>query len=277
VKRPVDRLPVAPGGFRNRAPQGITGVPARTKRARVPEADPVDDLPLSWPPGYPPHRPISASEAQSLDRRATQEFGIPSGVLMEHASLAIAALAAHLSAPRGGRPVLVLAGPGNNGGDGYGAARFLRSWGHDVEVLRAAAAPPREGDAAVQLRLAAAQGPVESVWEAPERVAAALERGPGVVVDALFGVGLARPLEGRFLAWVEALNAAPPDVLRLSVDVPSGMDADTGAELPVCVRAHVTATMAAPKPGLRARRDLAGHVVEVDIGLPAALHAPHRT
>lgn len=230
------------------------------------------DLPPSWPVGYPLHRPLSTEESRALDRRAESEFGIPSLVLMEHASCGVAALAAHLAGAQG--RILVLCGPGNNGGDGYGAARFLRSWDLPVEVLRAAPREPRGGDAGAEYRLAAGALPIGEAWSRPEIVGETLERGPAVVVDALFGVGLTRPLEEPFLGWIRALNEAP--VLRLAVDVPSGMESDSGRPLPACVQAHATATMAAPKHGLRSNAAAAGVVVEVDIGLPRALHEPFR-
>ena len=226
------------------------------------------NLPSTWPPGYPRHRAVTAQEAASIDKRATSQHGIPSLVLMEHASRGLARVALEMSGPEDS--FVCVCGPGNNGGDGYGAARFLRSWGRQVDVVRAAPAEPSSGDALREFQLAAAGGPIWDAWRHPDRVQRALERHPGVVLDALFGVGLTRELAGPFLHWVRALNAA--DVLRLAVDVPSGMDSDTGAGLPECVQAHVTATMAAPKRGLLANPQAAGHVVEIDIGLPAELH-----
>lgn len=228
------------------------------------------DLAPTWPPAYPRHHPISTKDARALDQRAEREFGIPSLILMEHASCGVAALAARLAPADGG--ILVLCGPGNNGGDGYGAARFLASWGRRVEVLRAAPREPSGGDAGAEFALCNRALPVGDAWTRPAAVAEALERGPAVVVDALFGVGLARPLGAPFLGWIEAVNRAR--TLRLAVDVPSGMESDTGEALPTSVRAHVTATMAAPKAGLLARPEAVGTLVEIDIGLPDALHAP---
>jgi NAD(P)H-hydrate epimerase len=223
------------------------------------------DLPPTWPPPYPRHRPICAKEARILDNSATSAFGIPSLLLMEHASRGIAEIAARL-APGG--EIVVCCGPGNNGGDGYGAARFLRAWGRDVRVLQMSRALPSSPDAVYEVELAKAMGPVEALFNAPERLGDVLARGPALVIDALFGVGLSRPLGTPFLGWIDALNASGLPVL--SVDIPSGMHTDSGASLPRCVQATVTASMAAPKqgfgpgmPGVAA----AGHVIEVDIGL----------
>ena len=220
---------------------------------------------------YPPHRPISRQEARSLDRAATDEFSIPSFVLMEHASRGVAGVAASLVTPAD--DVLVLCGPGNNGGDGYGAARFLRSWGFRVRIARLSAEPPPPSDAGREYALALADGvPVEDAAAAPDRVQAALATGPALVIDAIFGTGTLRELRDPWLGWIQAVNQV--GALRVAVDLPSGLDADTGDVSPVCVQADVTATMVAPKLGFARRPAAVGHVVEVDIGLPAALHGP---
>lgn len=232
------------------------------------------EIPVTWPPEYPRHRAVDAATARAMDRAASAEFGIPSVVLMEHASRGIAEIAAALTPDEA--PVLVCAGPGNNGGDGYGAARFLAAWGRDVQVLQMSPIPPRSDDAQMEVRLATALGMVEAIYDAPERLQELLEQGPGLVVDALFGVGLERPLEGPYDAWIAAINAA--DIAVLAVDVPSGMHTDTGEALPVAVQADVTATMAAPKAGFAPGAPgeaLAGHVIELEIGLPRALLAAY--
>lgn len=232
------------------------------------------DLPSTWPPCYPRHLPISRSNSNELDASATADHGIPSIVLMEHAARGIARIAEHIAAPDAS--FLAVCGPGNNGGDGYGAARFLRSWFRRVDVLCCAPQPPARGDARLEYELALAMGPIEDAWSRPQALQEALERNPAVVIDALFGVNLdgSRPLESPFLGWIRALNSA--ETVRLAVDVPSGMDAETGQPLPECVQAHVTAVMVAPKLGFDANAQACGHVVEVDIGLPAALHGPYR-
>ena len=234
---------------------------------RIPEG-----LATSNSGSYPPHRPVSVQESRALDRAAIEEFFVPSIVLMEHASRGVAEVTTWLCDP--GAPVLVLCGPGNNGGDGYGAARFLHSWGHEVMLVRLAPHPPApQTDAGQEARLAARDGlTLHDGASDPGLLNRALDRRPAVVVDAIFGSGLARPMEAPWVDWIETVNAYAG--LRLAVDVPSGMNADTGEPLPTCIRADVTASMAAPKVGFAAAPDWVGHVVEVDIGLPAALHGP---
>ncbi len=174
------------------------------------------------------------------------------------ALMAAAGRAVALAIRRRFRPcrVLVLAGPGNNGGDGYVAARLLERWGWDVGV--AALAPPM-GDAA----LAAA------AWRGPMRPFAVAEVArAGLVVDALFGAGLSRPVEGRA---AELLAAARAPVV--AVDVPSGVCGATGAVRGFAARAALTVTFFRRKPGhlLRPGRDLCGEVVLAEIGMPAAV------
>ncbi len=227
-------------------------------------------LSATWPPAYPRHRAVDTARARALDAAASDEFAIPSVVLMEHASRGVAEIAAQI-APPGGQ-ILVCCGPGNNGGDGFGAARFLRSWGREVRVLQMSRSRPGSPDAQLEVALAENLGPIEDAWAEPELVWEALEAGPGLVIDALFGVGLTRPLEAPYTVWIERLNTSGVPIL--AVDVPSGMHTDTGAPLPICVDAHVTATMAAPKLGFAdgaPGAEAAGHVVEVDIGLPRSL------
>lgn len=228
-------------------------------------------LPPTWPPAYPRHRPVEAAQARALDESAAGAHGIPPLVLMEHAAAGLAALVAALLEP--GEATLVLCGPGNNGGDGYGLARFLASWGRPVACL-ALAPPAARPDAAALLegRLAAMALPVGDAHAEPGLLGEALARRPALVVDALFGVGLTRPLGAPWAEAVALLNASGGPVL--AVDLPSGLEADSGRELGVAVRARVTAAMGLPKPAHALRPDLCGRVVEVDIGLPRALHAP---
>ena len=228
-------------------------------------------LPASWPHSYPLHRPVLTAVARAWDQ------GEHAGRLLEHAGLGVAALAAHL-APRREDVVVVVAGPGHNGADGYVAARCLVGWGRQVEVYAVGRTPFGQRvppDVCEAARRAREEGvPLVECSDALAPLVQALAK-CHLVVDALLGVGLERPLEGAFLEAVQRMNAS--DARRLSVDVPSGMDSDSGEPLPVCVQADVTAAMAAPKLGYGRGRPgaaAAGHVVEVDIGLPWHVHAP---
>ena len=166
---------------------------------------------------------LTRAQAREHDRRCIEALGIPGVVLMENAARGCAELAMRmLPRARAGR-VCVACGPGQNGGDGYAIARHLANAGHAVTIAFLGE-PAVGGDAAVMRGVARAMGlPMRSI-DAPDGLP-----GCDLVVDALFGTGLDRPLQGVALAAVRAVNATGAPVL--SVDLPSGMDADTGAPI----------------------------------------------
>lgn len=198
---------------------------------------------------------LAGAEAmRALDRHTIEVLGVPGEVLMESAGRAVVEV---VLARRPSR-VHVVCGPGHNGGDGLVAARHLAALGVAVDV--ALLAEPR-GDAAAQ-------------WERAR--AAGVREGDGVgadlIVDAVFGTGLARAVEGPAARAIERINEAGVPVV--AVDLPSGLDADRGAELGVAVRATETVTFGLPKPGLALEpgRSLAGRITVARIGIPD--HAP---
>ncbi len=179
--------------------------------------------------------------------------GVPSLDLMENAGAAVAdAIAARFSPCK----VAVLCGPGNNGGDGFVAARLLAAHGFDVTV---AAPDGHKGDAArMAARWQGARKPLE-----PSALNDAT-----LVVDALFGAGLARPLEGTYRALVEAVNHSHVPVI--AIDVPSGIDGDTGQVRGIAIKADITVTFFRMKPAhlLLPGRALCGEILLADIGIP---------
>jgi ADP-dependent NAD(P)H-hydrate dehydratase / NAD(P)H-hydrate epimerase len=180
-----------------------------------------------------------------VDRLCETRFGIPVDWLMEAAGWECARACADSAA------VAVVCGTGNNGGDGLAAARHLHRWGR----LRSVAC----------LDVARLQGPAAARARAlrPLGVEVASDLrldGADLVLDALFGTGLTRPVEGRAAEWIRQINASGLPVV--SVDVPSGIDADTGEILGAAVAATRTITLGLPKPGLR------GDFVVADIGIP---------
>ena len=219
-------------------------------------------------------RPLSRDEVRGLDARA-EALGLPTLVLMENAGRGAAAwLRARGVAPasRG----LIVCGPGNNGGDGGVAARHLDAWGYGVRVVWCARVEQLRGDAAVQWNILAKSGVDQSAWdhaESPDALAG-LVAGTDLVIDALLGTGLSRPVEGPLRAAIELLNRSGKPVLAL--DLPSGLDADTGQPLGAAVRARATATFVAPKRGFQApgASDYTGEVAVIDIGLPRRLLEP---
>ncbi len=206
---------------------------------------------------------VTAAEMRALDRATIDGLAVPGDLLMEVAGHAVAGQAeAALGA--GGR-VRVVAGAGNNGGDGWVAARHLHLRGVPVQLITTVEPSSLSGDAAANARRAeAAQVPRASE----------LELRPGdVVVDALFGTGLSRPVEGVAAEWIARINARPEGARALAVDLPSGLDADTGQVLGIAVRADQTLTIGLPKRGLALEpgREHAGRISVARIGIADTL------
>ncbi|MBP8139244.1 MAG: NAD(P)H-hydrate dehydratase [Burkholderiales bacterium] len=200
---------------------------------------------------------LRAAELRAVE---TQHAG---STLMERAGKAAAAVAHAMLADSRGGTVVVLAGPGNNGGDGFVVARELRRAFHDVDVVFRGDPSTLPADArAAHAAFVDAGG---STIREPRKVA------PALVVDALFGIGLARPVAGDYAALVAWARACGAPVLAL--DVPTGLDADTGALHEPAIRATATATFIALKPGLLTGDglDAAGIVTVHSLGLDADL------
>lgn len=204
---------------------------------------------------------LSVAQSYAADR-ATMEAGIAGIDLMENAGRAVADVACTLSSPQA--EVLVLCGPGNNGGDGYIAARLLHERGFRIDV-RALGDPDRlRGDAAIAFQRYGAAG-------APPVTALSCDIGacqPNLVIDALFGAGLTRDIEGETAALIAAISERALPVL--AVDVPSGIDGDTGQVRGVAFQAQATVTFFRPKPGhyLYPGRRYRGRLHVADIGIP---------
>ena len=218
---------------------------------------------------------LTAAEMRAADTAATSRLGVPSMILMENAGRGIAdvvrrELEGAGGAPPGAGDVAIVCGAGTNGGDGFVAARHLARAGVAVRV--ALTAPPVKvgGDAAVMRVALERMGGVPiadgSGWtgEAAWREWLA---GAGVVVDAIFGTGFRGAITGVPAAALAAMNAAR--ARKLAVDVPSGLDADTGRATGPVFRADVTATMGACKVGLYVDADApVGRVEVVELGVP---------
>jgi hydroxyethylthiazole kinase-like uncharacterized protein yjeF len=188
--------------------------------------------------------------------------------LMERAGRAAAEDATRLIASRPG-PVLIVCGPGNNGGDGLVLARELRRNGHQTVVVFAGDFSRLPKDAACAYANFLRAGG-ETLADLP----AMPEGGWALVVDALFGIGLQRPIAGQMRGWIDTLNTLP--TLRLAIDIPSGLEANTGRVLGACLRATHTTTFIALKPGLLTRDgpDHCGEISLQRIGIEATDHVP---
>jgi NAD(P)H-hydrate epimerase len=214
---------------------------------------------------------LSRDQARTLDRRAQDEWGVPGVVLMENAGCGCAELLQRLGIQ--GR-VVVCCGKGNNGGDGFVIARHLDNAGHDVAVLLFADPVELTGDAAVNYRILAHAGPPVVTYPHAEvdetQLRQELTRADWIV-DALFGSGLTGTVRPPFDRIIRVINDSPGRVL--AVDIPSGLDCDTGLSLGATVRADHTATIAAVKQGFvrPEAQEWLGKVHVVDMGVPRRL------
>lgn len=216
---------------------------------------------------------VTTAEMRALDRATIDDVGLPALTLMETAGRAVADAALRMLGSERGH-VAVVCGPGNNGGDGFVAARVLRDRGIDAVVYLAAPRDAVVGDARTHLEILERAGGIVRMLATPEQLAALDARviDAALVIDALFGVGLTRPIEGH-LAEVVTMMLMAERVL--AVDIPSGLDADTGRTLGTAVIAERTVTMGALKIALCGAPGFArcGEVEVADIGIPAALIA----
>jgi NAD(P)H-hydrate epimerase len=203
---------------------------------------------------------LTRAQVREIDRRAIEEYGVPGVVLMENAGRGAAEVLMRLNPER--KRVMVFCGKGNNAGDGFVIARHLDFHGWPVDVIQCAPRVELTGDAAVMQAIIA---------KAPMSATSNTQEGPGWIVDALFGTGLTGPLREPYDRFVRGINTSGAKVL--AVDIPSGLDCDTGQPLGPCVRADHTVTFVAPKAGFAApeAKEWLGEVHVVGIGAPRAL------
>jgi len=223
---------------------------------------------------------FSRQAIRDLDHLAQDEYAIPSIVLMENAARNLAEVALDLLEQ--GSPVgaVIVCGPGNNGGDGLALARHLHNAEVGIVVVLAGDRVAGGGDAAINLAIAERMGiPLVRAREGdpPAALQAAIDQlgGGGVlIVDALLGTGLTRPVAGFMGGLIRAINAIDRERSTvLSVDIPSGLCADTGQALGEAVRADVTVSFVGLKAGFCSLTAQAytGEVVVADIGAPIEL------
>lgn len=213
---------------------------------------------------------VTADEMRQMDRKAIESFGIPSRVLMENAGREAARILFKTFDGLSGKRVGIVAGRGNNGGDGFVIARYLACKGTAVTVYLLAKSTLVKGDAATNLKLLA---PLKiPVVEAPDQKSF-LEHKTSmkhieIWVDAIFGTGLKSDVEGYFKEVIQFINSLNRPVF--AVDIPSGLNSDNGQPCGVSIHAHTTVTFAFAKTGhfLLPGADYTGNLKLVDIGIP---------
>jgi NAD(P)H-hydrate epimerase len=223
----------------------------------------ISDQPMLW---------FSRHGLMEVDRRAVEQFGINVLALMENAGRQVAEVTRSYLLE--GSAVLILAGAGNNGGDGLVAARHLANRGHRIRIILIAEEEKFKGAAKAQLQIARnMQLPIQIFSRQPNSLADFLEHSDvgDAVIDAMFGTGLNRPLDAAVCALIDQLNCAHRRVI--SVDIPSGLDCDTGEVLGNAVEAAHTVSFCGMKIGFQSADAIRylGQISIGDIGAPHAL------
>ncbi len=216
---------------------------------------------------------LTSREMKEIDRITIEEIGIPGPVLMENAGLRIVEAMMERFTDLRGEKIVIVAGKGNNGGDGLVVARHLFNHGARPEVLLLAAKKEVKGDAAVNLGIALKIGvPVTECRTAEEwRKSKKSFAAATVIVDAILGTGLVKALDGFYARVVGDINKAK--AYKLAVDIPSGLSSDSFEIIGPCVKADLTVTLAAPKIAhvFPPADECVGELVVADISVPAFL------
>ncbi len=215
-------------------------------------------------------RTVSTTEMRRLDRRAADDFSIPTLILMENAGRSVADLAGKMLKKKSN--ILIVCGKGNNGGDGFAAARHLFNRGHKVQVVFLGSVSDLEGDAAINyLILQKMKILVLRLQNDMLEVLRKKAKNSNLIIDAIFGTGLDREVVGLAREVISTLNKTGRKIL--SIDIPSGMNGDSGKVMGIAVQATVTGTLAAPKTSMtnKAARKFTGKIEVLDISIPRFL------
>lgn len=217
---------------------------------------------------------VLAKEMHTLDQQASEQIGLPTMVLMENAGKAVAGAAADFLDDCFGKNIVIFTGKGNNGGDGFVAARWLANQGARVKVFLVSPWQELVGDAAAQLRICRKCG-IELFALKDDRgswdVAEVSCRQADLLIDGILGTGFKGVLNGAQQRACRLINSMAVPVL--AIDIPSGVDADSGSADEDAVQAEITVTMALAKPGLflYPGKELSGEIIVADIGMPDTL------
>jgi NAD(P)H-hydrate epimerase len=216
---------------------------------------------------------LTAGEMARLDSRTIREVGIPGIVLMENAARGAAAFFLAMVPDLLQRPITVVAGSGNNAGDGFALARIFHSKGANVCVVCLRSPQRLSGDALTNFSIVEKLGIPVTVWDETKDFDAQwhVVSRSGAVIDAILGTGLKSEVQSVYREVIDRLNYLPVPVL--SVDIPSGLDASTGLPLGAAVRATATATFGFMKIGCIMKRgpELTGKIEVIDIGIPPSV------
>lgn len=218
--------------------------------------------------------PLTCQEIRELDILAIEHVGIPGIVLMENAARAVADCIYHALLNPVDSHVVFLCGPGNNGGDGFVAARHLRNAGVKVTAVLAVPREKYRADALLNLCIyERMEGAIFYAVEEGQRAAVEFQISRAdIIVDALLGTGSSGPPRDKIADLIELANTAE-HARRVAIDIPTGLNADTGAVSKPCFRADATVTFIAPKIGFAqpSAKQVLGRLIVADIGVPRDL------
>jgi len=205
---------------------------------------------------------ITAAQMAELDRIMIEDYGIDVPIMMEHAAMALATVAAKMC--KGS--ILILCGHGNNGGDGFAAARHLQNWGYTVTVAVAAAKNKLKPDPLKHANI------LEKMNIPIEYDCSSCDMDADVIMDALLGYNLRGNPEANYKALIEAANNSGKDIL--AVDVPSGLDATTGQAATPCIKAAATVALSMAKTGIikEAAKSYVGKLFVSYMSVPDAVY-----
>lgn len=217
---------------------------------------------------------VTADEMRMLDQKAINEYGIPGIVLMENAGLAVVhVIKDHFSGSLERKRILVFAGKGNNGGDGFVVARHLANAGCDVKIFLLCKPEELQGDALINWKIARKMN-IRYQLIISDRDLNVVKVGlmyTELLVDGIFGTGFKGGVQGTVAKLIDIVNETGKPVV--AIDLPSGMEADTGRVIGPCIKAQYTVTLALPKVGLvlEPAAPFVGKLVTADISLPREL------
>ncbi|MDP6178885.1 MAG: NAD(P)H-hydrate epimerase, partial [Desulfatiglandales bacterium] len=215
-------------------------------------------------------RLVRASEIQEMDRLTIEEMGIPGVVLMENAARGATKIFLDHFAPADHSHVLILCGSGNNGGDGFVMARYLHEAGLKVTVMVLSESNKISGDALINfevikhMHLKILEVPRQEEWVQRRQVM----KGSDFLIDGILGTGLNSPVRAFYGQVIEGVNSSGKPVM--SIDIPAGLNADTGQIMGVAIKADLTVTFGFPKVGqlVFPGAEIVGRLTRVDIGIP---------
>jgi len=216
---------------------------------------------------------LTSKQMKEIDRKAIEEIGILGPILMENAGLRIFNKILEKFPEPYREKIVIIAGRGNNGGDGFVVARHLFNHGAKPEVLLLASKNEVRGDAAVNMNIAANIG--IRIKEVVTEKDLSLQKGKillaSLIIDAIFGTGLTKPAEGLYAKAIELINKSK--AYKVAVDIPSGLSSDTFRVIGPCVKADLTVTLAAPKIAhvFPPAEDFVGELEVADISVPSFL------